>query len=52
LDLFDRKYSYVDRPTEVEAYKYTVEEARNLGMKKEEILDYLKVEMDKRRRLN
>ncbi|MFP3189971.1 MAG: hypothetical protein RXR31_01355 [Thermoproteota archaeon] len=44
LDLFDRKYSYVDRPTEVEAYKYTVEEARNLGMKKEEILDYLKVE--------
>ncbi len=44
LDLFDRRYSYVDRPTEVEAYKYTLEEAKQIGLSKEEILDYLKVE--------
>lgn len=44
LDLFDRRYSYVDRPTEVEAYKYTVEEAKNIGLTRDEILDYLKVE--------
>jgi len=43
LDLFDRRYSYYERPTEIEAYRYTIEEAKNLGMSKEEILDYLYV---------
>ncbi|MDT7891490.1 MAG: hypothetical protein RQ952_01980 [Thermoproteota archaeon] len=43
LDLFDRRYSYYERPTEIEAYKYTIEEAKNLGMSKEEMLDYLYV---------
>ena len=43
-ELFDRRYSYVDRPTEIEAYTAAVNEARRIGLKKEEILDYLKVE--------
>ena len=44
LDLYNKSYSYVDRPTEVEAYAITVEEARRLGMKDQEIFDYLHVE--------
>ena len=43
-DLFDKKYSYVDRPTEIEAYTVAVEEARRIGMTEREILNYLKVE--------
>lgn len=44
LDLYDKSYSYVDRPTEIEAYKIAVEEARRLGMKDAEIFEYLHVE--------
>jgi len=44
LDLYDESYSYVDRPTEVEAYAIAVQEARNLGMNDDEIFDYLHVE--------
>lgn len=44
LDLYDDSYSYVDRPTEIEAYAIAVEEARRLGMKDKEIFDYLHVE--------
>jgi hypothetical protein len=44
LDLYDKSYSYVDRPTEIEAYAIAVEEARRLGMKDKEIFDYLHVE--------
>ncbi len=43
-ELFDRKYSYVDRPTEVEAYRRTVEEARNLGLTDKRIYEYLETE--------
>lgn len=43
-ELFDRRFSYVDRPTEIEAYAAAVREAERIGMKKQEILDYLKVE--------
>ena len=43
-ELFDQHYSYVERPTEVEAYRYTVEEARNLGFSDDRILEYLKTE--------
>ena len=42
--LFDESYSYVDRPTEIEAYERTVEEARKIGMSDEAIADYLYVE--------
>jgi hypothetical protein len=41
--LFDESYEYVDRPTELEAYKHAVKEARRLGMSDDEIFDYLKV---------
>ncbi len=44
LDLYDKSYSYVDRPTEIEAYIVAVEEAKRLGMDHEKILDYLQVE--------
>ena len=43
-DLFDSKYSYVDRPTELEAYRITLDEARRIGMTEEQIEDYLYVE--------
>jgi hypothetical protein len=42
--LFDRRYGYTDRPTEIEAYRYAVEEAKRIGMTEEEILRYLKTE--------
>jgi hypothetical protein len=43
-ELFDGRYEYVDRPTEVEAYRYTVREARRLGLSDQRILEYLKTE--------
>ena len=43
-ELFDRRYNYVDRPTEIEAYGHAVREARKLGMSKIEIMKYLKTE--------
>ncbi|MCS4539406.1 MAG: hypothetical protein HYU03_01775, partial [Thaumarchaeota archaeon] len=43
-ELFDKRYSYVDRPTEIEAYSAAVKEAKRIGMSYEEIEDYLKVE--------
>jgi hypothetical protein len=42
--LFDSRYAYVDRPTEVEAYRYTVQEAKRIGFSDERICDYLKTE--------
>ena len=44
LDLYDKSYPYVDRPTEIEAYKVAVKEAKRLGMDDKEIIDYLFVE--------
>lgn len=43
-ELFDSKFSYVDRPTELEAYRITLDEARKIGMSEEEIEEYLYVE--------
>lgn len=43
-ELFDRRYSYVDRPTEIEAYRACVAEGKRLGMKNDEVLEYLMVE--------
>lgn len=54
LDLYDKSYSYVDRPTEIEAYIVAVNEAKRLGMKHKEIMEYLQVEWitsDEHRRL-
>ena len=44
LELFDGDYNYVDRPTEIEAYRNAVKEARNLGLNDQAILEYLKTE--------
>jgi hypothetical protein len=42
-ELFDETFEYADRPTELEAYKHTVKEARRLGLSDDEIFEYLKV---------
>jgi hypothetical protein len=42
--LFDRHFAYVDRPTEIEAYRNAVVEARRLGMTDRQILEYLRTE--------
>ncbi len=47
-ELWDRRYAYVDRPTEIEAYEVAVREARRLGMTDGEIADYLRVEWTSR----
>ena len=43
-ELFDSRYSYVRRPTEIEAYRYTVQEAKRIGLNDKRIYDYLKTE--------
>jgi len=42
--LFYPKLSYVDAPSEIEAYRFTVKEGRRIGMTDRELRDYLKVE--------
>jgi hypothetical protein len=42
FDLWDDRFDYVDRPTEVEAYAVAVEEGRRLGMSKPDVLAHLK----------
>jgi hypothetical protein len=42
--LFYPKLSYVDAPSEIEAYRFTIEEGQRIGMTNAELLDYLKVE--------
>jgi hypothetical protein len=44
MELFDRSESYVHRPTEIEAYRFAVDEARRLGVPDDVIREYLKVE--------
>ena len=43
-ELFDHNFSYVERPTEVEAYRFAVDEARRLGLGDKRICSYLKTE--------
>ncbi len=43
-ELFDPRYDYVERPTEIEAYRYAVQEARRLGLSEKRICLYLKTE--------
>jgi hypothetical protein len=43
-ELFDPRYDYVERPTEIEAYRYTVQEARRIGLSEERIRCYLRTE--------
>jgi hypothetical protein len=41
LDLWDERFAYVDRPTEIEGYAVAVEEGRRLGMDDEDIIEHL-----------
>jgi hypothetical protein len=41
-ELFDPHYDYVDRHTEIEAYRYAVQEAKRIGLSAAEIRLYLK----------
>ncbi len=43
MELWDEKYRYVDRPTEIEAYGAAVAEAKRLGFTLSEIKRYLRV---------
>ena len=43
-ELYDRRYPYFERPTEVEAYEVAVKEAKRIGMTEREIVEYLRVE--------
>ena len=43
-ELYDQAFEYVDRPTELEAYRTTVAEARRIGMEEDEILRYLRMD--------
>jgi hypothetical protein len=43
-ELFDPRYDYVDRPTEIEAYRHCIKEARRLGLSEERIRSYLRTE--------
>ena len=43
-DLYPENVAYVDIPTEIEAYEYTVKAGRHIGMTDGEILNYLYVE--------
>ena len=42
-ELWDKRYAYVDRPTELEAYRVALGEARRIGLKERDIVEYLKV---------
>jgi hypothetical protein len=42
--LFYPKLSYVDAPSEIEAYRFTVKEGRRIGMTDAELFDYLTIE--------
>ena len=42
--LFYPKLSYVDAPSEIEAYRLTVDEGRRIGMTDAQLVEYLKVE--------
>lgn len=43
-ELFENRWEYVDRPTEIEAFQHAVNEARRIGMSDAEIYEYLKTE--------
>jgi hypothetical protein len=41
LDLWDERFEYVDRPTEIEGYAVAIEEGRRLGMSDEDVVLHL-----------
>jgi hypothetical protein len=43
-ELFDIHYGYTERPTEVDAYRCAISEARNIGLSDKRICQYLRTE--------
>ena len=43
-ELWDERFAYVDRPTEIEAYRVAIEEGRRIKLTDDELVEYLKVE--------
>lgn len=43
-ELFDHRFEYVERPTEVEAFANAVAEGRRIGMIDKELVEYLRTE--------
>jgi hypothetical protein len=43
LPLYDQRYRYIDRPTEIEAMQITIAEARRCGMDDRDLVEYLEV---------
>ena len=43
-ELFDNHYSYVERPTEIEAFRNALNEARRLGLSEKRIGQYLRTD--------
>jgi hypothetical protein len=43
-DLRDRNFDYIERPTEIEAFRHAVDEARRIGLNDHQILNYLRTE--------
>jgi hypothetical protein len=41
LDLWDERFAYVHRPTEIEGHAIAIEEGRRLGMTSEDVSDHL-----------
>ncbi len=41
LDLWDERFEYVERPTEIEGYAVAIEEGRRLGMTDEDVVRHL-----------
>ncbi len=41
LDLWDERFDYVERPTEIEGYAVAIEEGRRLGMTDEDVIRHL-----------
>jgi hypothetical protein len=42
-DVFDRSVGYADASTEIEAYRYTIEDAKRIGFSRIDMVNYLKV---------
>jgi len=43
-ELWDRRFTYTERPTEVAAYRFVVDEARRFGVQDDVLREYLRVE--------
>jgi hypothetical protein len=43
-ELFDPRYEYVDRPTEIEAYRYCINEGKRMGLTNDRLRCYLRTE--------